>query len=164
MRKWAVTQHRSQRFSTDKLQDANFIQEQFFTFETARHEVGHAKVASGYGWTVESKSVIRDGNTLGVTKVSPPAGLDELTLLKQNMAIIFGGKTGEHVCGNSDHSGCVSDMGKADAIADFLSVKYKLNKEGLLAEAESNAFRMLPGRDEIDSDAAVLTSAGYVSG
>src|SRR3989344_9143969 len=60
----------------------NCITKLYSEFETANHENGHAAVAKALGWEVVSISIVRDGNTLGVTKAVPGSikPIDQLLL------------------------------------------------------------------------------------
>ena len=143
--------------NSQDLQSSNLIIDKFFTFQVAEHEEGHASVATNLGWSVESKIV--HGKNSGVTRVHPPAGLTELEGLKQFMAIAYAGQAAEKCCGNSDHSGCGSDLGKADSVADYLSQKYDLNKDALISEAQSTAIAKLPSKASLQSGAADILRA-----
>lgn len=85
----------------------------------AFHEEGHAVVAGSLGWSVLLRTVIPEGNALGLTKVSPNLAKSKENLILDAIAISVGGEMAEEMCGVEDHSGCGSDRFKQRILAAF---------------------------------------------
>lgn len=117
---WAMEGYELGAIRKDELFRNNVVQLRS-EFETANHENGHAAVARALGWDVVSISIVRDGNTLGVTKAVPGTAKPMDQLLLDKMAICFAGMAAESISGNNDHRGCGSDMAQVNNLASILS-------------------------------------------
>lgn len=104
-----------------QIENPRLIQELYGDSLTAKHELGHAAVARYFNWQVAAISIVRDGNTLGYTKTIPNEQISPLQAMQQYITICLAGMYAEEVCGQSDHSGCGSDIVQARYCATLLS-------------------------------------------
>lgn len=119
-------------FTDKQLSDFNFIHKankEAERDETASHEHGHATVAKKLGWGVEVISIIREGNILGFTRISPDPTKSALQLMLDGIAIALGGMASEEMMGITDHRGAGSDVRKAKELAKRASLIQFGNEE-----------------------------------
>lgn len=111
----------------------------------ALHEEGHAAVAKSRGWGVDFKTVIPEGNTLGLTKVTPDTSKSQDELILDAIAISAGGEAAEEVCGIYDHRGCGSDRFRQRFLANlYIRLTGSIrNVSEILSEQRSNARGIL---------------------
>lgn len=136
---WAETESLSPDANLDKILRPDFWKGMRRLRITSFHELGHAVTAKANDWYVQTISVIAEGNTLGWTK-SMPSKLDSgYRLLREKIAICFGGMMAEEKLGHEDHSGCGSDMQQAAHAARLLVMHYGGTEDNYLREGRSNA-------------------------
>ncbi len=151
-KQWAETESLSPDANLDKILRPDFWRGRRRLQITSFHELGHAVTAKANDWYVQAISVIAEGNTLGWTK-SIPSKLDSgYRLLREKIAICFGGMMAEEKLGHKDHSGCGSDMQQADHAARLLVMHFGGSKEGYLKEGHQNAAASVKNISFMDFD------------
>lgn len=123
----------------------------------AMHELGHATVARMRGWYVSIISVVREGNVLGYVKSIPDSNRGGIQLLKDKIALCFGGMLMEQRIGHNDHRGASSDMAQARYAANILashlggSPSNYLEEGKEVAKNDLNNFSMSSFEDSSES-------------
>lgn len=113
--------------------------------ETAVHEEGHAIVASDLAGAVSKRTIIPEGNALGLT-VADFSNFPLAEGVRRMMATACGGWVAEELVGKTDHRGTGSDMATLDYLANYASrfiYQGKLSAGDLKSEAFSLARSIL---------------------
>lgn len=138
-RQWAKAEFFNPDASLDNILRPDFWGSRRRLRITSFHELGHAITAGANDWNVTAISVIAEGNTLGWTK-SVPSRLDSgYRLLREKIAICFGGMMAEEKLGHKDHSGCGSDIQQAGHAARLLVMYFGGSEQSYLQEGRGNA-------------------------
>lgn len=125
---------------------------------TAHHESGHSIVARSLNGSVSKETVVRKGNILGYVQIS----FEHFPFrekLHRTMAALAGGWVAEEKIGKSDHSGCGSDMGQLDLLADYTSkfiYSGRVSAQRLKSEAFSLARSVLSNQSHLNQKALLL--------
>jgi hypothetical protein len=132
---------------------------------TAMHELGHATVAKFRGWFVSTISVIREGNVLGYVKSIPQRTGDGVRLLKDRIALSYGGLMMEERVGHTDHSGANFDMNQARRAAIILAAHEGGTPEDYMAEGRATAHEDLQSisLSHIEAEAENLMEKGKIA-
>lgn len=138
-KEWALAEAQKPSSDLDNILGPDFWKGKRRLRVTSFHELGHAITAKANDWVVLAISVIAEGNTLGWTK-SIPSKLDSgYRLLREKIAICFGGMMAEEKLGHKDHSGCGSDMQQAGHAARLLVMHFGGLEQSYLQEGRKNA-------------------------
>jgi hypothetical protein len=128
------------------------------TLKTARHEMGHANVASALGWNVSYVSVIPSASYLGITYSNPPENLSRYDYFLQSAAISYGGIIAAQMLGDEPRGGG-SDMASAAAMAKVINHYYpQITENAFLNHAQTLAHSALrrTGTSSMEKQAQVL--------
>lgn len=164
---WAFKRHELGILSDSELQrtaDLKIWQERE---PVAIHEEGHVAVARYFRWSLILKSVIPDGNTLGVTKTTPNPSTPESDVVLQAISVSAAGEVAEESFGLS-HDGCGFDRGRQR----WLGALYKRltgtlqSVESIVDHQRSKARSIIGGIGEtfLRNNAMKLAKAGSLSG
>ncbi len=143
---WAKERYQQGLLTKQDLQKPDFLIIAEQREPVAAHEEGHAIVARGLRWGVNFETVIPNGNTLGLTEVSPAAGKSQPELILDSIAISIGGQAGEELTGITDHSGCGSDIFKQNFLADlYIRLTGSIRSVGAIISEQTSRARSYIG-------------------
>jgi cell division protease FtsH len=83
---------------------------------TAIHEVGHAVVAHRLGFPVHHVSILREGETGGITRTGVATLVPTLERLRDQVTVALGGRAADIAFGNGPNTGAADDLARATSL------------------------------------------------